>query len=133
MSRSSPRPIMILIVDDVVVNLKLLGQILQDHYQVCFATSGRKALELVALSRPDLVLLDLGLPDMNGIEVCRAIREKPETRELPVIFITGREEALEVDPVCARAWEERIDKPVDARRLLERIRFCLKPVVAGGG
>ncbi|MBF0191175.1 MAG: response regulator [Magnetococcales bacterium] len=121
----SSRPL-ILMVDDVVVNLKLLGQILKGSYQVCVATSGRKALELVALNRPDLVLLDLGLPDMDGLEVCRAIRENPHTRSIPILFVTGREEELEVEAVCAQAWNNRIGKPVDARRLLETIRACLE-------
>ncbi|MBF0213915.1 MAG: response regulator [Magnetococcales bacterium] len=118
----------ILIVDDVAVNLHFLHVILQDHYQVSFATSGRQALELIERRRPDLVLLDLGLPDLDGAEVWRQIRSRPQCRDLPVIFITAREAEEGVSGALAEV--ERLVKPVEADALLIAIRAHLGRLVS---
>lgn len=79
----------ILIVDDVPTNIKILLSILSDDYQLFVATSGQKALDVVATKPIDLILLDILMPEMNGFDVCRRLKENETTREIPIIFITG--------------------------------------------
>ena len=85
------KPPIVLVVDDEPRNLQLLGSLLYDELgcDLCFATSGREALDSVAGVTPDLVLLDVNMPDMNGYQVCAAFHETDGCREIPVIFITA--------------------------------------------
>lgn len=80
----------ILIVDDVPMNIKILAAVLKDQYNVKVATSGKEAL-LIAVSKnpPDLILLDIMMPEMDGYEVCKRLKEAPETRDIPIIFVTA--------------------------------------------
>jgi two-component system sensor histidine kinase/response regulator len=79
----------ILVVDDDSINLQILAQALAEQYQVILATDGKKALELSLSQNPDLVLLDISLPKMDGYQVCRALKNNSKTKRIPVIFITG--------------------------------------------
>jgi serine phosphatase RsbU (regulator of sigma subunit) len=84
----------LLLVDDAPANIQVANAILKDDYRVRVATSGAKALELVkAKPAPGLVLLDVEMPEMDGYEVCRRLKADPETRDIPVIFLTGKTEA----------------------------------------
>ncbi len=77
----------ILIVDDVPKNIQLLGSILkEENYELEFATSGKEALEWLNTKPFDLVLLDIMMPEMDGFEVCKRIKENPDTKEVSVIF-----------------------------------------------
>ena len=82
----------ILIVDDVPVNIKILDTILMENYDIIVATSGREALVIAtsANNKPDLILLDIMMPGMDGYEVCRSLKDNPNTRNIPIIFITAR-------------------------------------------
>ncbi len=80
----------ILVVDDLPLNVEILGEALERDYDVFFATSGREALALVESAAPDLILLDVMMPDINGYEVCRLLKENPVTRGIPVIFVTSK-------------------------------------------
>lgn len=79
----------ILVVDDSPTNIQILHEILHPDYRVLFATSGADALEVAAESLPDLILLDVMMPEMDGFEVCRRLKEDPRTRRLPVLFVTA--------------------------------------------
>jgi putative two-component system response regulator len=79
----------VLAVDDTPANLTLLSQLLGRHYRVQIAVSGAKALELALRRPPDIVLLDVMMPGMDGYEVCRRLKADPRTREVPVIFLTA--------------------------------------------
>lgn len=79
----------VLIVDDAVENLQILMHALQDKYAVVVARSGREALERAVQAHPDLILLDILMPGMDGFEICAKLKEMPETRDIPVIFLTG--------------------------------------------
>jgi sigma-B regulation protein RsbU (phosphoserine phosphatase) len=84
----------LLLVDDAPANIQVANAILKDDYKVRIATSGPKALELVkAKPLPDLILLDVEMPEMDGYEVCRRLKIDPGTRDIPVIFLTGKTEA----------------------------------------
>jgi phosphoserine phosphatase RsbU/P len=84
----------LLLVDDAPANIQVANSILKDDYRVRVATSGAKALELVRVKpMPDLILLDVEMPEIDGYEVCRRLKADLETREIPVIFLTGKTEA----------------------------------------
>lgn len=89
----------ILIVDDQPVVIRLLHQVFAADYKVYMATSGRQALALCHEVQPDLVLLDVDLPDISGPEVCRQIKADPELRNLPVIFVTANDGG-EAEKLC---------------------------------
>ena len=79
----------ILIVDDEPVNIELIAEIFEQEHEVLFAVNGEQALKLAATSAPDVILLDVMLPGMDGFEVCSRLKSDPLTRDIPVIFITG--------------------------------------------
>ena len=79
----------VLVVDDTPINIQILCEMLGDDYDISFATSGIEALEMIGKEKPDLVLLDVMMPDMNGHEVCKRLKADPLLKEIPVIFITA--------------------------------------------
>jgi phosphoserine phosphatase RsbU/P len=83
----------VLLVDDAPANIQVVNSILKDSYRIRVATNGAKALELAkATPAPDLILLDIVMPQMDGYEVCTRLKAAPETRDIPVIFLTGKTE-----------------------------------------
>lgn len=85
---------LVLVVDDAPANLQVVRSILKDDFKIRVATSGAKALELVKTKpQPDLILLDVTMPEMDGYEVCEILKATPESRDIPVIFLTGKTEA----------------------------------------
>jgi phosphoserine phosphatase RsbU/P len=84
----------VLVVDDAPANLQIVNSILREDYKIRIATSGARALDLVKVKPlPDLVLLDVMMPEMDGYEVCGILKATPEARDIPVIFLTGKTEA----------------------------------------
>src|SRR6516162_6989293 len=83
----------VLLVDDAPSNIQVVNSILKDLYRIRIATNGPKALELVKVAPPpDLILLDVLMPGMDGYEVCTRLKADPETKDIPVIFLTGQTE-----------------------------------------
>jgi putative two-component system response regulator len=118
----------ILAVDDESTNLQLLRQILQDRYSLLFAKDGPRALELAAKEQPDLILLDVMMPDMTGYEVCRRLKADPATEAIPVIFVTALTDITdEVDGFEAGAVDY-ITKPVSPAVVKARVRLHLSLV-----
>ena len=116
----------ILLVDDTEANLRVLGPLLRNQgWSVAAVTSGAQALELIARRPPDLVLLDVMMPDMDGFEVCRRLHADPATRDLPVLFIT----ALTDEAGIIRGFQEGaldyIVKPFRPDELVARVRTQL--------
>ena len=116
----------ILVVDDVRENVRLLEAVLVAHgYEVVSATDGRSALELAASTDPDLVLLDVLMPQPDGYAVCRRLREQEETAVLPVIMLTASEGTEKTKAIEAGA-DDFIPKPFNRDELLTRIRSLLR-------
>lgn len=117
----------LLIVDDVPVNLQALESILQTRgFRVAKATNGEQALEIVAQEKPDLILLDVTMPKMNGYEVCQHLKENPATSKIPVIFLTGRNDSYSVIKGFASGALDYVVKPFHAPELLARINTHLE-------
>lgn len=126
LNRRSNTPATILVVDDRPEDLKILSIMLgRGPYTVQIANSGKEALAACSLSLPDLILLDVDMPDMNGLEVCALLKAKAETRDIPVIFIS----ALEKADIKVKAMElgavDYVTKPVRLEETLARIRSHL--------
>jgi diguanylate cyclase (GGDEF)-like protein len=83
------RRALILIVDDEVANIEILSAALEDEYEICFATSGEEAIEIALSVLPDLILLDVLMPGIDGYEVCRRLKEDSLIADVPIIFTTG--------------------------------------------
>lgn len=116
----------ILIVDDVPVNLRLLVDILtRNGYLVRPATSGHLALKSVAFELPDLILLDINMPDMNGYQVCRHIKEDQRTAGIPVIFISALDQVDDIINGFGAGGVDYITKPFNEAELLARINTHL--------
>jgi diguanylate cyclase (GGDEF)-like protein len=116
----------ILIVDDNPVIVKLLGAMLtQAGYQVVLAASGDRALALLETLLPDLILLDIDMPGISGIETCRIIKETPRTADIPVIFITASDNRHDVVAGFSAGAQDYIIKPSTREELLARVRTHL--------
>jgi response regulator RpfG family c-di-GMP phosphodiesterase len=117
----------VLVVDDVPANLTLIGDLLEDSYVVKYAINGEKALRIATSdSPPDIILLDIMMPEMDGYEVCRRLKASPVTAAIPVVFVTSKTE-LESE---AQGFElgavDYISKPVSPSKLLARVRTHLR-------
>ena len=117
----------ILVVDDISKNLQVVGTILRNEgYHVMPATSGLQALERVRAQPPDLILLDLMMPEMDGLEVCSRLKADPLTRQIPVIFLTASNEMEHLMKGFEAGAVDYITKPFNAPELLARVRTHLE-------
>ncbi|MDY6785539.1 MAG: hybrid sensor histidine kinase/response regulator [Cyanobacteriota bacterium] len=117
----------ILIVDDTPDNLRLLSAMLQNQgYKVRKAMNGLRALQVVQTVAPDLILLDIFMPDLDGYEVCRHLKESPATRDIPVLFVSASDESLDKVLAFEVGGLDYITKPFDVREVLARVETHLK-------
>jgi two-component system, sensor histidine kinase and response regulator len=117
----------VLVVDDITKNLQVVGAMLREQgYHVMPATSGSQALERVNAQPPDLILLDLMMPEMDGLEVCRRLKSDPATAHIPVIFLTASNEMEHLVQGFASGAVDYVTKPFNAPELLARVRTHLE-------
>ena len=115
----------VLIVDDTAANLALIGSLLQPHYTVKAVNHGAKALSLARLDPPDLILLDIMMPDMDGYEVCRRLKADPELAPIPVIFLTSRNDVESEQVGMDLGAVDYVTRPISPPVLLSRVRAHL--------
>lgn len=120
-----PTTARILIIDDIVENVEVLGAVLAGECEVQFATSGVEGLALVAQEPPDLILLDVMMPDMDGYAVCAALKSEPQTSGIPVIFVTAKNDAESESRALAAGAVDFIHKPINQEVVLARVNLHL--------
>ena len=112
----------ILVVDDQPVNIQIIHQMLNADYQIFMAISGAQAISLCQSNPPDLILLDVVMPELDGLATCRLLKQQPELAQIPVIFVTGMQ-SPEEEVLC---WEagaaDFLLKPVNAVTLKHRVK-----------
>lgn len=120
----------VLLVDDEPANLRVMKQILQNDYHLIFAKNGGEALRLTEQKRPDLILLDIMMPGMTGIEVCKKLKENPSVASIPVIFVTALNDESDEAQGFEMGAVDYISKPVSAPIVRARVRTHLSLVQA---
>jgi diguanylate cyclase (GGDEF)-like protein len=111
----------ILIVDDEISNIEIMNAVLEEEYEVCFATSGRQALDVAKTAQPDLVLLDVLMPGIDGFEVCRRLKADPLLTDIPVIFTTGLGDTEDEMRGLSLGAIDYVTKPVQPAILRRRV------------
>jgi putative two-component system response regulator len=118
---------LVLIAEDDIANQALLGRLLERAGYRSFAVGdGRDALRAATQDRPDIVLLDIGLPGLNGLDVCRRLRADPRTVALPIILVTGQTSARDVVAGLDAGADDFVRKPYDEAELMARVRSVLR-------
>jgi len=116
----------ILIVDDVSRNIQILGNILsQEEFQMAYAQSGKEAIDVCEAENFDLILLDIMMPEMDGYEVCKILKENPATSEIPIIFLTAKADMDSIIKGFEIGGQDYITKPFNAAELLARVNSHL--------
>lgn len=124
MSQETPRAT-ILAVDDTPANIDVVRSVLSPDYRIQAAVSGVRALRIVEAMAPDLILLDIVMPEMDGYEVCRRIKSDERTRDIPIIFLTARSDEADETKGLALGAVDYIIKPISPPILRERVRTHL--------
>ncbi len=122
-----PESFLILVVDDIPTNLQLVMGILEQvGYATSFATSGKQALERLETIQPDLILLDLMMPEMSGIEVCEILKANPKYSDIPIIFLTASNERDHLIQAFDKGARDFITKPFHSSEMLVRVKTHLE-------
>jgi putative two-component system response regulator len=129
MSATDKRP-RLLLVDDEPANLQVLRHVLQDDYRLLFARDGHKALELARSEQPQLILLDIMMPGLSGLDVCRMLKAQAATSRIPVIFVTALAETQDEAQGFEAGAVDYISKPISPPIVRARVRTHLSLVRA---
>jgi putative two-component system response regulator len=125
MENQSEKPV-ILVIDDTPDNIVLLSNVLRDRYRVKVANSGARGLQVATKGAPpDLILLDVMMPEMDGYEVCRELKREPATRDTPIIFLTARSDEEDEKHGLELGAVDYITKPINPAIVLTRIETQL--------
>jgi CheY-like chemotaxis protein len=117
----------VLVVDDNQQNLELLQAYLEDiDCHTIPAGNGAEAMEIIARKPPDLILLDVMMPKMSGFEVCKRIKNSPQTKDIPVIMVTALNELGDIERGIDSGTDDFLSKPVNKLELLTRVKIMLK-------
>ncbi|MFM7363517.1 MAG: diguanylate cyclase [Cuspidothrix sp.] len=119
----NPQDCTILIVDDLIQNIQVLGRTLETQgYSITYALSGKESLQRLQAIQPDLILLDLLMPEMSGLEVCEIIKKNPEYYHIPILFLTASHEEEHLIEAFEKGAADYVTKPFRATELLARVR-----------
>jgi two-component system cell cycle response regulator DivK len=115
----------VLIVEDVAVNMDLLVQLLEDAYEITTADDGAAGLSAAEQERPDLILVDLSLPVIDGWEVARRLKSNPELKHIPLIALTAHAMCGDEEKARASGCDDYLSKPIDEDLLFSKLRLYL--------
>ncbi len=115
----------ILVVDDTSTNIEVLNELLDQEYDVMVALDGAFALEIAHDDKPDLILLDIMMPQMDGYEVCKRLKKSEVTKDIPVIFITARTDEESIEKAYDVGGIDYVTKPFKPKELLARVKTQL--------
>jgi putative two-component system response regulator len=116
----------VLIVDDEPGNIKILSNVLAQDYALSVATNGKQALEIARVQSPDIILLDMVMPEMDGIEVCEALKANEKTSDIPVIFVTSMSDTANEERGLDAGAVDYISKPVSPPIVKARVRIHIQ-------
>ncbi|MCH8837441.1 MAG: response regulator [Candidatus Marinimicrobia bacterium] len=117
----------VLVVDDAPENIDVLNGLLKDQYQIKVALDGKKALAIASSQNaPDLILLDIMMPGMDGFEVCRQLKGDPDTKGIPVLFLSAKVETEDMVKGFQLGAVDYVTKPFNTEELLARVRTHLE-------
>lgn len=111
----------ILIIEDVEMNRDLLVQLLEDEYELSEAVDGKQGLEMAAQVKPDLILLDISLPEMDGYEVAQRIRGDGDLKDTPIIAVSAHAMAGDAEKAMEVGCNDYLTKPIDEEALWEKV------------
>jgi len=118
-------------VDDVSTNIKCATEVLKDGYELVTARSGQKALDILKDTKPDLIILDINMPDMDGFELLTIIKGKEGFTDVPIIFLTAENDKVSEEKGLSLGATDYITKPFGPKILLGRIEKALEIARAG--
>ncbi len=126
-AQRAPSPARILIADDNVTNVELIEAFLSGvDCEIAVAVDGRDTLEKVSAFQPHLILLDIMMPKLSGFEVCRQLKEDPQTANIMILMVTALNEDGDVERAVAAGCDDFLTKPVNKLELLKRVENLLK-------
>ncbi len=115
----------ILIVEDVELNVDLLAQLLEDDYELVVATDGAQGVEMAGQHRPDLILMDMSLPMLDGWEAARRIKANDALKHIPIIGLSAHAMNGDADKARAAGCDDYLTKPIDDELLFDKLRRFL--------
>lgn len=115
----------ILLVDDSQTVLLMHRMMLEDQYELVLAKNGREGVAAAVASHPDVIFMDVVMPEMTGIEACRAIRSHSQTSHIPVVMVTTRGEPVSVEAGYAAGCTDYVTKPFDSVELMAKLKSLL--------
>ena len=116
----------VLIVDDEPGNIKILSNVLAGDYALSVATSGAQALQVAQVQMPDIVLLDMVMPEMDGIQVCEALKANEQTKDIPVIFVTSMSDTANEERGLDAGAVDYISKPISPPIVKARVKIHIQ-------
>lgn len=120
-------PINVLIIDDNGILLRTVKEMLEEQFEVSISTSCETALKAIKKKKPDIVLLDYEMPTMNGVDTLKVLRESKETRDIPIIFLTGAADRSIVTEILSLKPDGYMLKPPNKQKLIDLIEKILFP------
>ena len=114
--------------DDKTIRFMVVHALTKGGHQVIEAENGEQGLQMAKAERPDLVLLDVMMPGLSGMDVCSQLKNDPDTKSIPIFMLTGKTQIQDIEEALAAGADNYISKPIDPNRLMRVIEVKLKNI-----